>query len=160
MSGGTGPRHVERRRVPPPRRWSAPTTATGGAGFAPDRARIVLDNADPDRQTLLFWYPGVIANAISYVQSAVKIESGAKSALDPHQAAVVAPYVAADLPRLDLRVPNITTVEPERTLWDKVVILHGQRRWWEPVHRSPAVFSLVTGRDSLLLSRLASLSRP
>lgn len=101
------------------------------AGFAPDRTRLVLDDTDPDRQTLLLWYPGVIADAKSYVQSAVKIESGAKSALDPHRAAVVAPYVAADLPRLDLRIPNITTVEPERTFWDKVVILHGQRRWFE-----------------------------
>ena len=25
----------------------------------------------------------------------------------------------------------MTTVEPERTFWDKVVILHGQRRWFE-----------------------------
>lgn len=101
------------------------------AGVAPDRARLVLDDTDPDRQTLLFWYPGVIAEPISYIQSAVKIESGAKSALDPHQDTVIAPYVADDLPRLDLRVPNITTVEPERTFWDKVVILHGQRRWFE-----------------------------
>ena len=30
---------------------------------------------------------------------------------------------------LDLFVPNITTVKPERTFWDKVIILHGLRQW-------------------------------
>jgi hypothetical protein len=32
---------------------------------------------------------------------------------------------------LDLRVPGITTVRPERTLWDKIAILHGLRQWYE-----------------------------
>lgn len=36
-----------------------------------------------------------------------------------------------DVPRLNLRVGNVTSVNPEHTLWDKVVILHGQRRWYE-----------------------------
>jgi Nucleotidyl transferase AbiEii toxin, Type IV TA system len=41
----------------------------------------------------------------------------------------VRPYIADDLPRLDLRVPNVTTVEAERTFWDKIIILHGLRQW-------------------------------
>ena len=28
-------------------------------------------------------------------------------------------------------MPNITTVDPDRTFWDKVTILHGLRRWWD-----------------------------
>jgi len=96
-----------------------------------DEARVVPDASDPDRQTLLFWYPSVVGEPGSYVRPAVKIESGAKSALEPHRPMVIVPYVAADVPRLDLRVPNVTTVEPERTFWDKVVILHGLRRWFE-----------------------------
>lgn len=67
--------------------------------------------------------------ADGYVRSTVKIEAGAKSALDPHAPTVVSPYVAGDLPDLDLRVVGITTVDPRRTFWDKVVILHGLRRW-------------------------------
>lgn len=96
--------------------------------------RVVPDEADPDRQTLLLWYPSVIAapaGAGGYVRSAVKIESGAKSALDPHQPTVIVPYVADDLLRLDLRVPNVMTVDATRTFWDKVIILHGLRRWFE-----------------------------
>ena len=36
-----------------------------------------------------------------------------------------------DLASRDLSVRNVTTVDPSRTFWDKVVILHGLRRWWE-----------------------------
>ncbi len=41
------------------------------------------------------------------------------------------PYVATDLPDLDLAVRNVTTVQPERTFWDKVIILHGLRQWYD-----------------------------
>ncbi len=34
-------------------------------------------------------------------------------------------------PDLDLTVSNITIVDAERTFWDKVVILHGLRRWFD-----------------------------
>ena len=81
---------------------------------------------------MLFWYPAVTAQPQpgDYIRSAVKIESGAKSALDPHVTTTVTPYVAADLPRLNLQVGNVTTVRPERTFWDKVMILHGLQQWY------------------------------
>ena len=93
------------------------------------RFRLELDTEDKDRQTLLFWYPAVTATGGDYVRSAVKIEAGAKSALDPHVVTTVTPYVAQDLPDLNLTVANVTTVKPERTFWDKIIILHGLRQW-------------------------------
>ena len=87
------------------------------------RFRVELDPEDKDGQTLLFWYPAVTATSGDYIRSAVKIESGAKSALDPHVAATLTPYVAPDLPDQDLSVAGATTVKPERTFWDKVMIL-------------------------------------
>jgi hypothetical protein len=45
----------------------------------------------------------------------VRIEAGAKSALDPNVPTGVQPYVAEDLPDFDLKVTGITTVEPQRT---------------------------------------------
>jgi hypothetical protein len=66
-----------------------------------------------------------------YVRPAVKIEAGAQSALDPHTSRTIRPYVADDLPGFDLVVPNITTVDPVRTFWDKVLILHSLRRSFE-----------------------------
>ena len=95
------------------------------------RFRIEADLDDKDGQTLLFWYPAVTAAEGDYIRAAVKIEAGAKSALDPHVAATVKPYVAADLVDLDLEVRNVTTVKPERTFWDKVIILHGLRQWYD-----------------------------
>ncbi len=96
-----------------------------------ERFRLEADTDDKDGQTLLFWYPAVTTAEGGYIRAAVKIEAGAKSALDPHTAATVTPYVAADLPDLNLTVQNVTTVQPERTFWDKVIILHGLRQWYD-----------------------------
>ncbi|GEM_PF-4202756 len=37
-------------------------------------------------------------NPDDYIRSAVKIEAGAKSALDPNEATAITPYVSDDLP--------------------------------------------------------------
>ena len=107
------------------------TSTMRAARIASSRYRAELDPADPDQQTVLFWYPVVTAGANPYIRSAVKIEAGAKSALDPHVLTSVRPYAADDVAALDLAVTGITTVEPQRTFWDKVVILHGLRSWHE-----------------------------
>lgn len=93
--------------------------------------RITVDPDDRDGQTLLFWYPvATTASSGDYIRSAVKIECGAKSALDRHLPVSVTPYVSVDLPGASLAVGNVTTVGPERTFWDKVIILHGLRQWY------------------------------
>lgn len=99
--------------------------------FIPQGFTLEPDPNDADGQSLLLWYPAVTARPGEYIRSAVKVEAGAKSALDPHTATVITPYVAADLPQLDLRVANVTTVQPERTFRDKIIILHGLRQWYE-----------------------------
>jgi hypothetical protein len=93
--------------------------------------RIAPDAQDPDGQSLLLWYPAITGDHDGYVTPAVKIEAGAKSALDPHAPARVTPYIDDDLVGFDLAVPGVITVDPLRTFWDKVVILHGLRRWFE-----------------------------
>jgi hypothetical protein len=65
------------------------------------------------------------------VRPAVRIECGAKSALDPYRSVLIRPYVSEDAPELNMSVPDVTTIEPSRTFWDKVVIVHGLRRWRE-----------------------------
>lgn len=95
------------------------------------RGRIEIDNEDPDGQTLLVWYPEVETRDGSYIRPAVRIESGAKSALDPNRQTTIQPYIFEEAPELDLSVQNVTTIEPGRTFWDKVVIAHGLRRWYE-----------------------------
>jgi hypothetical protein len=58
-------------------------------------------------------------------------ESGAKSALDPHEELSIVPYISEEVPRLRLAAAGVTTVVAERTFWDKIVILHGVRNWFE-----------------------------
>ncbi len=94
-------------------------------------ARLMLDDEDPDRQSILFWYPSVAAHQEGYVRPAVRIEAGAKSALEPHEAVRISPFIADEIPEQSLEVLNVTTVFPERSFWDKVVMLHGLRRWYE-----------------------------
>ncbi len=107
------------------------TTSLAKAGIATAGTRVELDADDDGRQTLLLWYPSVTAATDGYVRPAVKIESGAKSALEPHRPVTISPYVAAEVDGIDLSVANVTTVDAQRTFWDKVVILHGLNRWFD-----------------------------
>jgi hypothetical protein len=93
--------------------------------------KVELDLDDASRQSLLLWYSSVLAETDGYIRPAIKIESGAKSALDPNNAQTIDPYVADDVPALKLAVSNVVTVEAERTFWDKIVILHGLRNWFD-----------------------------
>jgi len=102
--------------------------ASDRTGLPPVRFRVT-PHAD-DRQTLLLLYP-TATPADGYVDKFVKIESGAKSALDPNSVQTIRPYIDEDVPDIDLAVPNVTIVDAERTFWDKVVILHGLRRWFD-----------------------------
>ena len=99
--------------------------ATGGAGH------VSLDDADADGQTLLVRYPADEAGGGDYVRPAVRIECGAKSALEPHRPAAIRPYAAEEATGLDLAVGGVTVIDAARTFWDKIVIAHGLHRWHE-----------------------------
>jgi len=103
------------------------TEASGRNGIADGQLKILQDK---DKQTLLVQYPTATAPD-AYIPKFVKIESGAKSALDPNSVRSIRPYLEQDAPGLILEVPNVTIVDAERTFWDKVVILHGLRRWYD-----------------------------
>lgn len=96
----------------------------------PTTMRVVLDEEDKDRQSLLIHYPSVL-EASGYVSPSVKIESGAKSALDPHSAKAITPYLGADLPDATaLAINSVMTIDSERTFLDKVLILHGMHSYF------------------------------
>jgi len=97
----------------------------GGAG------RVELDDTDQDGQTLLVFYPSIVRVETDYVRPAVRIECGAKSALDPHVGRTILPYIAEEVANLKIAVAEVTTIEPIRSFWDKAVIAHGLRRWFE-----------------------------
>ncbi|MDE0239685.1 MAG: nucleotidyl transferase AbiEii/AbiGii toxin family protein [bacterium] len=95
-----------------------------------DPKQFVVEADPQDNQALCLRYP-TATPVDAYITKIVKIESGAKSALDPNSVRVVRPYVEDDVPDIDLGVGNVTVVDAERTFWDKIVILHGLRRWFD-----------------------------
>jgi hypothetical protein len=92
---------------------------------------IIPDPEDPTGQGVQIRYTSVTDEGDGYVKPIVRIESGAKSALDPNAPRVLRPYVEGDLPDTDFAIPNVVTVDPRRTFWDKIVIIHGLKRWYE-----------------------------
>lgn len=95
-----------------------------------DPRRFVVEADPEDSQALYLRYP-TATPVDAYVTKLVRIESGAKSALDPNSVRVVRPYVEDDVPDIGLGVGNVTVVDAERTFWDKIVILHGLRSWFD-----------------------------
>jgi hypothetical protein len=100
------------------------------AGKNPALVRVALDDADVDGQSLLIHYPSV-TEKVDYIPTAIKIEGGAKSALDPNESKTINPYVAEDFARGGLEVDDVTTILPERTFLDKVLIVHGMTFFFE-----------------------------
>jgi hypothetical protein len=75
--------------------------------------------------TLIVTYRSVFDAGDGYVEPAVRIEGGARPDPVPAELRTIVPYVAMEMPDPDgLAVPNINTVRPERTFWEKVLILH------------------------------------
>jgi len=99
--------------------------------YVGEAGRVELEDTDRDGQTLLVFYPSIVRTEADYVRPAVRIECGAKSALDPHAETTIRPYVADEVADLKISVPKVTTIEPTRSFWDKAVIAHGLRRWFE-----------------------------
>jgi hypothetical protein len=101
------------------------------AGRNPTELRVVLDENEIDKQSLLIHYPSDVEKA-GYVQPSIKIESGAKSALDPNEPTRIVPYLATDIADPEsLAVAGVTTIKPERTFLDKILILHGMTYYFE-----------------------------
>jgi hypothetical protein len=95
-----------------------------------DAARFTVEPDPEDSQALFLRYP-TATPVDAYISKAVKIESGAKSALVPNAHHIIRPYLEDDIPDIDLTVGNIVIVDAERTFWDKVIILHGLKRWFD-----------------------------
>jgi hypothetical protein len=80
---------------------------------------------DPDGQTLLMKYPTAFAGRMAYLGQEVKIELGARSDTDPTKDIFIHPYIADAFPDLFTQSRfSVKTVAPERTFWEKAMLLH------------------------------------
>ena len=91
-----------------------------------DECRVVPDLGDTDGQTILVEYPTLYpSRGVEYVAPRVRIEAGARSAVVPNLTCTVRPLVADELPEWSLDIGSISVIAPERTYWEKLLILHG-----------------------------------
>lgn len=94
-------------------------------GFDAYRNKDALD-------ILVVGYKSVFDSGNGYVQAAVRIEGGARPDPEPAELCEIVPYIASEMPAgADLSVPNVMTVKPERTFWEKVLILHAMTEMTE-----------------------------
>jgi len=90
----------------------------------PVMAEVDIDDENPAEPILLVRYPCVTDGGAGYNPQMVKIEAGARSAVLPDVLASVTPYISAEV-EIDLEVHGIRAVAAQRTLLEKLVILHG-----------------------------------
>ena len=104
-----------------------------------DGGHVVPDEDDVDGQTLFVEYPTLYPSGdIAYVAPRVRIEAGARSALDPSLNCTITPYVADELPDWSFDVGDIRVIAAERTYWEKLLILHGVHCGYRDAERLPA----------------------
>ena len=104
-----------------------------------DECRVGPDEGDIDRQTILVEHPTLYPPAdVTYVAPRIRIEAGARSALDPSLTCTVTPYVAHELTDWSFNVKGVRAIAPERTLWEKLLILHGLHCGYRDARRAPA----------------------
>jgi hypothetical protein len=85
-----------------------------------------VDEDDADGQTLLFEYPTHFEfQHERYVRPVVKIEFGARSDPWPAHKSIIRSIIADEFPQA-FSAPdcNVTALAPERTFWEKAMLLH------------------------------------
>ena len=96
------------------------------------------DKDDVDQQSLFIEYPALFPSSdVAYVAPRVRIEAGARSALDPNLSCSITPYVADELPDWSFSVGDVRVVAPERTYWENLLILHGVHCGYRDAQRLP-----------------------
>ncbi len=106
---------------------------------------VLPDEDDERRQTLFIEYSTLYPSGdVSYVSPRVKIEAGARSALNPNLTCSVSPYIFSVLPEWSFDVSGVRTFAPVRTYWEKLLILHGLSYGYENGKRLPTDKDLIS----------------
>ena len=88
--------------------------------------QVVSDENDPDRQTILFYYPRIFDKGeAGYIMSHIKLEFGARGETEPSNMETISPYVVEAFPSLFTeKTCAVPTLSAERSFWEKATILH------------------------------------
>ena len=88
-----------------------------------------LEPDENDDQSLIFHYPTCFPKKNSeYIQSAVKLEFGARGDINPFESKKITSYCQQLLPELYDNAQEITvsTLLAKRTYWEKITLLHAE----------------------------------
>lgn len=90
-----------------------------------DDWQLLIDSDDPDRQTVLFYYPQTATETTGYVKPTIKLEFGARGGTEPQNETPIRPYVSEEFPSLFQEATCCpVTLSVTRSFWEKVTILH------------------------------------
>jgi len=97
------------------------SAVVGTAGWT-----LRMDDEDPDAQTMLLEYPTHFdVQQARYLRPVVKIEFGARSDPWPAHERIVRPVMAEHFPQvLERADAMVHALAPERTFWEKAMLLH------------------------------------
>lgn len=88
-----------------------------------------LTTAENDEQTLIFHYPSCFEKiSTGYIQTAIRLELGARGDNNPCETKTISPYIQQILPELfetSSGIP-VTALTAKRTYWEKVTLLHAE----------------------------------
>ncbi len=96
---------------------------------------------DDSGEKIHFYYPSIypsIATSDEYILDYVLVELGGRNVVDPHQTAIIKPYIAEIVPELLYPSGNITVLCAERTFWEKITLAHyecNRKAFRENAHR-------------------------
>ncbi len=90
------------------------------------RVAIEFEGNNEHETTLRLRYPSITeADPNGYFTSTVKLEIGVRGGLRPKSISEVSPYISEVVPG-KINIGNVLAIEPQRTFWEKLIILHGQ----------------------------------
>lgn len=96
--------------------------------FKDSEWRLDLED-DNNNLSLIFHYPSCLPKEKdSYIESAVKLEFGARGDISPFESRQVTPYCQQLIPELYNETPDIVvpTLLAKRTFWEKITLLHAE----------------------------------
>ena len=105
---------------------------------------VIRSEPRPSARAAGWWRTGA---DVAYAAPGVEVEAGARPALGPGLTRAISPLVADDLPDWSFGVGNVSALAPERTFWEKLLILHGLHCGRRDARRLPAGagFQVVRG---------------
>lgn len=90
-----------------------------------EEASVAVDNDDPDRCTVNFFYPRVHGFQYDYLRPVIRLEIGPLAEWVPSHPMPISPIVSEQYPDVHEQPQTIVfTIDAERTFWEKATILH------------------------------------